>query len=73
MDGTRAVGEDARRWTARKTAWSSPIKMEYPAGLTPVHFIRLKLTRGGAAISENFYLRGTEENDYRAHPRRCPK
>ncbi len=44
----------------------SPIKLEYPAGLTPVHFIRLTLTRGGAAVSANFYLRGATENDYRA-------
>ena len=47
----------------------APIKMEYPAGLTPVHFIRLKLTRGADAISENFYLRGAEEDDLPRHPR----
>jgi hypothetical protein len=44
----------------------SPIKLEYPAGLTPVHFIRLTLTRGAEVVSTNFYLRGTQENDYRA-------
>ena len=47
MDGAREVGEVGRASTARKTAWRRPFKMEYPAGLTPVHFIRLKLTRGG--------------------------
>jgi hypothetical protein len=40
--------------------------MEYPAGLTPVHFIRLKLERGGETVSENFYWRGLEEGNYRA-------
>ena len=40
--------------------------MEYPAGLTPVHFIRLKLTRGNQVVSENFYLRGTEESNFKA-------
>jgi hypothetical protein len=40
--------------------------MEYPAGLTSTHFIRLTLRRGGDAISTNFYLRGTQEGDYRA-------
>ena len=40
--------------------------MEYPSGLSAVHFIRLKLTRGGEAVSENFYWRGLEEGDYRA-------
>ncbi len=42
------------------------IKMEYPPGLTPVHFLRLDLRRGGEVISENFYWRGTAEGDYRA-------
>jgi hypothetical protein len=31
-----------------------------------VHFIRLKLTRGGETVSENFYWRGLEEYNYRA-------
>jgi hypothetical protein len=44
----------------------SPIKMEYPSGLTPVHFIRLRLTRGGDTVSENFYWRGLEDGNYRA-------
>jgi hypothetical protein len=44
----------------------SCIKMEYPSGLTPVHFLRLTLTHGGDAVSTNFYLRGREENNYRA-------
>jgi hypothetical protein len=44
----------------------SPIHIEYPDGLTPVHFIRLRLTRGGETVSENFYWRGLEEYNYRA-------
>ncbi|MGE5326010.1 MAG: glycosyl hydrolase 2 galactose-binding domain-containing protein [Deltaproteobacteria bacterium] len=40
--------------------------MEYPDGLTPVHFIRLSLTRGAEVISTNFYLRGLQEDDFRA-------
>jgi hypothetical protein len=44
----------------------SPITIEYPAGLTPVHFIRLKLKRGDRVVSENFYWRGIEENNYQA-------
>jgi len=42
----------------------TPIKMEYPAGLTPVHFIRLKLTRVDQTVSENLYWRSTEEGNY---------
>ncbi len=45
---------------------AAPIHIEYPDGLTPVHFIRLKLTRGGETVSENFYWRGLEEYNYRA-------
>jgi hypothetical protein len=44
----------------------SPIRMEYPQGLTPVHFIRLKLTRGNQTVSENFYLHGTQEDNFKA-------
>ena len=40
--------------------------LEFPAGLSPVHFIRLKLTRGNAAVSENFYWRAAEEGNYQA-------
>jgi hypothetical protein len=42
------------------------IKMEYPNGLTPVHFIRVSLSRGSEPVSTNMYLRGIEENNYRA-------
>lgn len=44
----------------------APIAMQYPEGLSPVHFIRLKLTRGDAVVSENFYWRGTEEENFQA-------
>lgn len=42
------------------------IAMQYPAGLTPVHFLRLTLTHGGAPVSTNLYMRGTEDGNYRA-------
>ena len=62
----------AVKWTKSATLDSAedsintPFKLEWPAGLTPTHFIRLKLTRGGAPVSENFYWRGTTEGDFRA-------
>jgi hypothetical protein len=43
-----------------------PFHMEYPAGLTPVHFIRLELRQGPNLVSDNFYWRGVEEENYRA-------
>jgi Exo-beta-D-glucosaminidase Ig-fold domain len=48
------------------------IKMEYPAGLTPVHFLRLKLLRGDDVVSQNFYWRGLEAGNYAAI-RQLPK
>jgi len=42
------------------------MKLEYPATLTPVHFLRLELKRGTEVISENFYWRGLKDGDYRA-------
>jgi hypothetical protein len=44
----------------------TPIKMEYPAGLTATHFIRLRLTHAGREVSENFYLHGLEEANFKA-------
>jgi hypothetical protein len=42
----------------------SPFSLEFPAGLSKTHFIRLTLTNDGQVVSTNFYLRGTKENDY---------
>jgi hypothetical protein len=48
------------------------IKMEYPTDLTPVHFVRLTLSRAGSTASTNLYLRGAQEGNYRAI-RQLPK
>ena len=40
------------------------LKMEYPAGLSRVHFLRLTLLEGTKVRSTNFYLRGLEQGDY---------
>jgi hypothetical protein len=44
----------------------APIKLEFPNGLTPVHFVRLKLTKSNRTVSDNFYLRGVEEYNFKA-------
>ena len=49
---------------SREDSTQSPIQIEYPAGLSRAHFIRLTLERGGQVISSNFYLRGLVEDDY---------
>ena len=43
-----------------------PIRLEYPAGLSAVHFIRLELARGDEIVSENFYWRGVQEGNFKA-------
>ena len=48
------------------------IQMEFPADLTQVHFVRLTLSREGAPISTNLYLRGVQEGNFRAI-RQLPK
>jgi hypothetical protein len=64
--------DGARKWSKTATLASkedsveTPIKIEYPDGLTPVHFLRLRLTRGTAVVSDNFYLRGLEDGNFRA-------
>jgi len=60
MDGSRKWERSAEVDSAEDTV-ESPIKIEFPADLSPVHFIRLKLTRGSEAVSDNFYLRGLAE------------
>ena len=71
--GVQVLNMDgAVRWEKTASVDSSedsaalPIHVQYPNGLTPVHFIRLRLTRGGETVSENFYWRGLEEYNYRA-------
>ena len=66
------------RWTktasldSKEDSNAACIPMEYPAGLSPVHFLRLTLTRGNEILSSNFYLRGMEEGNYKAI-RQLPK
>ena len=65
MDGT-VKWEKTVSLDSAEDSVASCIPMEYPPTLTPVHFLRLKLTRGGQIVSENFYLRGLEEGNHRA-------
>ena len=69
IDGTVASGEDARPWIARRTACTPMLKMEYPASISPVHFLRLQLKRGTDLVSENFYWRGDRREQLPGAPR----
>ena len=65
MDGA-VKWEKAVSVDSAEDSTESCIRMQYPAGLSAVHFLRLKLMRGAAVVSENFYWRGLVEGDYRA-------
>jgi hypothetical protein len=65
MDGT-VKWRKAADLDSKEDSTASPIKMEYPADVSSVHFIRLTLTRAGNTVSDNFYWRGTEEGNYQA-------
>jgi len=64
--------DGSRQWTktasldSKEDSTVSCVKMEYPSGLTPVHFLRLALTKNGKSVSTNFYLRPREVGNYRA-------
>ena len=51
------------------TTW---MQVEYPGDLSPVHFVRLTLSRGDTPLSTNLYLRGVQEGNFRAI-RQLPK
>jgi hypothetical protein len=65
MDGSVQWKADAKV-DSKEDSVVEAFKMKYPAGLTPVHFIRLTLARGDEMVSDNFYWRGTEEGNYKA-------
>jgi len=64
--------DGASRWTksaqldSTEDSTVTPISLEWPSGLSGVHFLRLKLTRGDALLSENFYWRGRHNTDFTA-------
>ena len=60
IDGSKQW-EKSATLASREDSTETPFKIEYPSGLTPTHFLRLKLTRGATVVSDNFYLRGLEE------------
>lgn len=51
---------------SREDSVAAPLKLEIPANLPPVYFIRLELRKGGAPISSNLYWRSAAGEDYAA-------
>ena len=63
MDGA-VKWEKSATLDSHEDSTQTPIQIEFPAGLSRTHFIRVALTRNGQVVSSNFYLRGAIENDY---------
>ena len=65
MDGTRVVSTSAKLDSSEDST-ATAMTLHYPANLSPVHFLRLTLTQNEKVRSSNFYLRGTEQGNFRA-------
>jgi hypothetical protein len=65
MDGASMLKQSAQLDTVEDST-STPFTLQYPANLSPVHFLRLTLTQNGDMRSTNFYLRGAEQGNFRA-------
>jgi hypothetical protein len=65
LDGSRQWEKTARVDSAEDSV-ERPFSLEFPARVSDVHFVRLRLSRGEETASENVYWRGREERDLRA-------
>ena len=71
MDGSVAWERKAEVNSAEDTT-ERPFGLEFPAELSSAHFVKLYLYEGDKVVSDNFYIRGTEEGNYQAI-RQMPK
>lgn len=65
MDG-RQQWTKAASLDSKEDSTTACIKMEYPSGLSAVHFLRLDLIHKHMPVSRNFYMRPLEVGNYRA-------
>ena len=63
MDAT-LVWEKEASVNSTEDSTQKCIRLEYPTNLSKVHFIKLQLIENGKVISDNFYHRSMEENNY---------
>jgi hypothetical protein len=64
MDGTPQGHQEAQIDSSANGMATDCFDLALPASLSPVHFIKLKLSSGGKVVSENFYWRGVKEDEY---------
>ena len=65
LDGTRQWQRTAGVDSAEDVV-ERPFALEFPASVSEVHFVRLRLTRGTQLLSENVYWRGRQDGNLRA-------
>lgn len=65
LDG-KTVWTKTATLDSKEDSLASPLKLEFGAGLSAVHFVKLKLTLGAKVISENTYWRGAEADNFKA-------
>jgi hypothetical protein len=65
LDGKRAF-EKSATLDAAEDSVTTILRVQYPTGLSAVHFLRLTLTQNGKSISTNFYHRGLEYGSFLA-------
>jgi hypothetical protein len=65
LDGSRIDGKNSSVDSSEDSTVTC-FKMSYPSNASAVHFIRLRLKKGGELVSSNFYMRGLEEGNLRA-------
>jgi len=65
MDGSIAW-EKSSDLDCREDHTSACFKLEFPEGVSDVHFIKLLLYKGQDLISDNFYWRAKEDGNYKA-------
>ena len=63
IDGT-LKWEKSATGDSHEDSTIAPLRIDFPAGLSRTHFIRLTLSQAGKVISSNFYLHGVVEGDY---------
>lgn len=65
MDGS-VVWEKEVTLSSNEDTTEKCIKLEFPTQVSSAHFVKLYLTENGKVVSDNFYIRGTEDGNYQA-------
>ena len=65
MDGSIAWEKQVET-DSREDTTNACMKLAWPDNLSDVHYLTLRLEEGGTLVSDNFYVRGRQEGNYKA-------